>query len=115
MIVEVEGKLIGGPDNSDKFHSFFKSLLSEGKNKIIVNLRKTPWADSRGIGMLIGAHTSLKKAGGELVLAHVIDRIGDILVITNLNLLFKTFDNIDEAVKYLCVELPKKEKNTAKA
>jgi anti-sigma B factor antagonist len=100
-IVDITGKFVGGPDNSDKFHSFFKTLLSDGHKKVVVNLGKTPWANSQGIGMLISAHTSIAKAGGELVLANVTDRIQDILTVTRLLLIFKTFKNEAEALEYL--------------
>jgi anti-sigma B factor antagonist len=54
--------------------------------------------------MLIGAHTSIANAGGELVLAHVTDRINDILTVTRLLLIFKTFETEDEALKYLAAK-----------
>jgi anti-sigma B factor antagonist len=101
IVVEVQGKLIGGLENSDNFHSFFKSVLADGKNKVVINLRCTSWANSQGIGMLIGAYTSVKNAGGELVLARVGDRIHDILKVTRLLLIFKVFETEKEAVDYL--------------
>lgn len=101
VIVDVEGKFVGSPENSDMFHSFFKSLLSEGRTKVVVNLNDSPWANSQGIGMLIGAHTSFASAGGELVLARVSDRVNDILTVTRLLLVFKTFETEDEALAHL--------------
>ena len=99
-IVNVEGNLVGGPE-AEKFHGFFKDIVSEGGKNVIVNLKKCPWANSQGIGMLIGAHTIVKNAGGELVLIHVVDRIESILVVTQLLRIFKSFDNQEEAFKYL--------------
>ena len=98
--MDIEGKLVGGPE-SLAFHDSFKEVLGEGKNKIIVNLRQTPWADSLGIGLLIGAYTSVKKAGGELVLAYAGERIQNILEVTQLVRIFKTFDSDEEAIAYL--------------
>lgn len=103
-IVDISGKFIGGPDNSEKFHSFFKGLVSDGHTNVVVNLGKTPWANSQGIGMLISAHTSIAKAGGELVLANVTDRIQDILTVTRLLLIFKAFDSEAEALEYLATK-----------
>jgi anti-sigma B factor antagonist len=100
-VVEIEKKLSGSPENSAEFHGFIKALLDESKNKIVISLRKTTWADSWGIGMALGAYTSVKNAGGTLVLAHVNDRINDILSVTRLHYVFKTFENEDEAVDYL--------------
>lgn len=101
VVAEIHGKLIGGAENSEEFHTFFKSLLDDGGNKIVINLRDTPWANSQGIGMLIGAYTSVKNAGGQLVLAQAVDRIKDILLVTKLFLLFKTFDSENDAIDYL--------------
>lgn len=100
-VVEIHGKLVGGPGNSEKFRGLFKSLIKEGKNKIVINLKHTPFANSIGIGMLIGVYTSAKNSGGELVLSHVLDRIDGILTVTRLYLIFKTFDSDDKAVKHL--------------
>jgi anti-sigma B factor antagonist len=103
-VIEIHGKLIGGPDNSDLFHDCIASLLEDGKKKIVVDLHSTLWANSQGIGLLIGAHTTVKNAGGQLILARVIDRIHDILSVTRLLLLFRTFENVEEAVGYLLGE-----------
>ncbi len=101
VVVEIQGKLIGGPENSDKFDEFIKALLNDGKNKIVVSLRSTSWADSWGIGMVIGAYTSTKNAGGDLVLAHVNNRIKDMLSVTRLLLIFRIFESENDAVDYL--------------
>jgi anti-sigma B factor antagonist len=101
VVVEIHGKLIGSVENCETFHSVFRSLLNEGKNRIIVDLEHTPWANSQGIGMLIGAHTSVSNAGGQLVLTHVNDRIRDVLVVTKLDLVFKAFHSENTAVQYL--------------
>jgi anti-sigma B factor antagonist len=103
-VIAVHGKLIGGPGNSDLFQNTIKSLLADGKKRIVVDLHRTRWANSQGIGLMIGAYTSVKNAGGELVLARVIDRIQGILTVTKLLLLFKTFENVEGAVGFLSGE-----------
>jgi anti-sigma B factor antagonist len=100
-VVEIHGKLLGGADELDEFHQFFKSIIADDNKNVVVDLHRTAYANSIGIGMLIGAHTSIRKSGGELVLARVIDRIKSILVVTQLLLIFKTFETVDEAVTYL--------------
>jgi len=100
-VVEVHGKLIGGPDNCDLFHDCIKELIADGRTKIIVDLHRTSWANSQGIGLLIGAYTSVKNAGGDLVLSRVINRINDFLTVTRLLIIFKTYETVDEALDYL--------------
>ena len=86
-VVGIHGKLLGGPGESEKFPPFFKSIVSDGSRKIVIDLHRTSYANSLGIGMLIGAHTSITNASGELVLANVTDRINSILVVTQLALI----------------------------
>lgn len=101
VVVQIHGKLLGGPSESDEFHKFFKVLTKTHKTKVVIDLGSTSYANSVGIGMLIGAYTSIKNIGGELVLARVIDRIQGILAVTKLLLIFKTFETVDEAIDYL--------------
>lgn len=106
IIVGISGKLLGGPDESEKIHQFFKSIIEEGKKRVVVDLGRTSHANSLGIGMLIGAYTSIKNSGGRLVLARVVDRIKGILVVTQLLLIFDTFETVDEAVDSLVQTSP---------
>ncbi len=98
VILDLDGKLTGGPD-AETFRNIFKSLVSEGKKNIVVNLERVSWINSTGLGILISGYTSVRKGGGDLVLTHVGDRIESILYVTKLNLLFKAFDSEEEAIK----------------
>lgn len=98
VVLDLDGKLTGGPD-AETFRNIFKNLIAEGKKNIIVNLEKVSWINSTGLGILISGYTSVRKGGGDLVLTHVGDRIESILYVTKLNLLFKSFENEEEAIK----------------
>ena len=97
VILDLDGKLTGGPD-AETFRNIFKNLISEGKKNIIVNLEKVSWINSTGLGILISGYTSVRKGGGDLILTNVGDRIESILYVTKLNLLFNTFDSEEEAI-----------------
>ena len=65
VIVDIEGHLVGGA-NSDTFREFIEGILEQQKTRIIVNLHKVPWANSQGVGMLIGSkkrHFELQRPG----------------------------------------------------
>ncbi len=100
-VIEVHGKLIGSSENCETFRGVIRSLLNRGERQIIVDLEHAPWANSQGIGLLIGAHTNVRSAGGKLVLANVTDRIRDVLVVTKLNLAFRTFHSENSAMRFL--------------
>jgi anti-sigma B factor antagonist len=100
VIVDIEGQLVGGP-NSKTFRRFIRGLLDRGMTNIVVNLHNVRWANSQGVGMLVGAQTRVKDAGGELVLVNVADKIHSILSVTRLLFLFRTFETEKEAIGYL--------------
>jgi anti-sigma B factor antagonist len=97
VILDLNGKLTGGPD-ADTFRDVFKSLVDQGKKNIIVNLEKVSWINSTGLGILISGYTSVRRAGGDLVIMHASDRIESILYVTKLNLLFKAYDSETDAL-----------------
>ena len=100
VIVDIEGQLVGGP-NSQTFRRFIRGLLEKDMKRVIVNLHHVRWANSQGVGMLVGAQTRVKDAGGELVLVNVTDKIHSILSVTRLLLFFTTFEKEEEAIRYL--------------
>ena len=100
VILELNGKLTGGPE-AETFRNIFKGLVEDGKKNIIINLKKVGWINSTGLGILISGYTSVRKAGGDLVLCNVGDRIDSILYVTKLNLLFQAFDSEEAAADHL--------------
>jgi anti-sigma B factor antagonist len=115
-VISVHGKLVGGIENAEKCHDCFGETLRAGTKRIVVALGDAPWANSQGIGMLIGAYTSAKNAGADLVLAEVSTRIRDVLDVTKLSLIFRTFETVAQAVSALERELrPRTEQNVARA
>lgn len=98
VVVDIEGKLVGGP-GSESFHELVKRLLDAGERRFVFNLENTPWASSQGIGLLIGALTSVSTAGGKIVLANGCDRVYDILRVTKLSMIFDCYDSVDHAVR----------------
>ena len=98
VILDLNGKLTGGPD-ADTFRDVFKSLVDLGKKNVIVNLEKVSWINSTGLGILISGYTSVRRGGGDLVVMHASDRIESILYVTKLNLLFKSYEAEEEALK----------------
>jgi anti-sigma B factor antagonist len=78
----------------DKIHS----VVHQGNKKILVNLGGVDYVDSAGLGELVGAYTTVAKAGGSMKLLNVTKKMRDLLSITKLLTVFETFDNEQEAV-----------------
>jgi len=100
-IVAISGHIVGSENASRAFHELFQSLIGDGKKKFLVDLEETPWTNSLGIGMLMGAYASVKRNGGEVVLANPTERIRDLLAVTKLTLVFKVFDSRQAAIEHL--------------
>jgi anti-sigma B factor antagonist len=88
---------MGGPDGA-KLHDTLHELKENGKKNVVIDLSKTKFMNSSGLGMLISGMTTMRNAGGDLRLANVADRIQSLLVITKLITVFKNFDSVEEAV-----------------
>ena len=98
-VLELHGKLTGGPE-AEQFRNIFKDLLQSEKKNIIIDLKKVDWINSTGLGILISGFTMVKKGGGDMVLCNVGDRIDSILYVTKLNLLFKAYETLEEAAEH---------------
>ncbi len=89
---------MGGPD-SDYFRGIIVSLIEEGRIRVVVDLGKVSWLNSTGMGILLTAHTALRRHGGDLKLVNVTSRIKNILYITKLNLIFECYDSLEKAIE----------------
>jgi anti-sigma B factor antagonist len=97
VILDVSGKIMGGEETT-MFHGKIHEYIELNKKNFVVDLAKVDWMNSVGLGMLISALTTVKNAGGRLVLANIV-KIESILTITRLITVFEHFDSRDEAVK----------------
>jgi len=97
VILEVSGKIMGG-DETAMFHGKIHEYISQNNKNFVIDLAKVDWMNSIGLGMLISAFTTVKNAGGRLVLANI-TKIESVLTITRLITVFEHFDSREEAVK----------------
>jgi len=96
-ILNLSGKIMGGPDH-EKFMSEIKALVAAGQVDVLLDMNKVSWVNSTGLGILVSGFHTLKKNGGQLKICEVSDRIDNILNVTQLKLVFETFDSRDEAL-----------------
>ena len=63
-----------------------------------MDMHRVNWVNSTGLGILVSAYHTLKKNGGRLKICKVSDRIDNILNVTQLKLVFETYDDCEEAL-----------------
>lgn len=84
-------------DNAE-FKKHVTTTIDAGARKLILDLKRVPYLDGSGLGELVSCYTALRKVSGHLRLLHLNHRLQDLLVITKLNTIFKTFDSEAVAV-----------------
>lgn len=99
VILDVSGKIMGGEETT-MFHGKIHEYINRNKKRIIVDLAHVDWMNSVGLGMLISALTTVKNAGGRLVLANI-SKIESVLTITRLITVFEHYDTREAALKAL--------------
>lgn len=97
VILDVSGKIMGGEETT-MFHGKIHEYISQNKKNIVVDLAKVDWMNSVGLGMLISALTTVKNAGGRLVLANI-NKIESILTITRLISVFEHYESRELAMQ----------------
>lgn len=98
VVIEFKGNVMGGPDAISLNETLHELIEKEQKN-VVVNLAKVKFMNSSGLGMLIGALTTMRKAGGELKIANATDKIESLLIVTKLITVFSHYKSVDEAVE----------------
>lgn len=64
-IVDVEGRLLGGPETSE-MRERVRELLREGHRKILLNLKGVPWVNSVALGAIVAAWATARRDGARL-------------------------------------------------
>ena len=96
-VLHLAGKIMGGPDH-EKMQTEIRELVKEGHIDVLMNLSKVNWINSTGLGILVSAFHTLKKNNGRLKICEVSPRIDNILNVTQLKLVFETFDRQEAAL-----------------
>lgn len=99
-VISPEGNILGGPEASalnDELHK----LIDQGKDKVVIDLSNVSLMNSSGLGLLIGAFTTMKNAGGMLKLAGANDKVQGLIEISKLTSIFPSHHTVDDAVSSL--------------
>lgn len=96
-ILELSGKVMGGPD-AELFNGTLKQLIHEEHLRVLVDLGKVTWVNSTGLGILISGYSTLKRSNGEMKLLNVSERIESIFMVTKLYSVFESYKDEREAI-----------------
>jgi len=96
-IIKIDGKLTLG-EGTSALRTKVRELVAGGSKQLVLDMAEVDYIDSSGLGELIGAHTTVTTAGGEMRLLHLAKRVHDLLKITKLYTVFEVFEDEAAAV-----------------
>ena len=96
-IIDLSGDITLGGGNIF-LKQTLRSLAEQDEKKVLLNLSDVHYIDSSGLGELVAGYTSIGKAGGELKLLNLTDRVKDLMMITKLLTVFDAYDDEATAV-----------------
>jgi anti-sigma B factor antagonist len=98
--VKVSGRLMLGPEGA-QLETAVKDLLARGTKKIIFDFAELNHIDSTGIGRCIAALNMIMKGGGKLHVAAATGQVRDGFRITQLDRVFRFYDDVPAATAAL--------------
>ena len=98
VVVDVSGRVTLGDGGDTILKDKLRSLVQQGKRKLLLNLADVAYVDSAGLGAIVQSYTTVTNQGGALKLVNMTKRIHDLLAITKLLTVFDTYDNEAEGV-----------------
>jgi anti-sigma B factor antagonist len=96
-VLALDGRIVLG-DETVALREKVKSLLAQGKKKLVLDLKNVSMIDSSGLGALVAAHSSANAAGARLLLCNLGSRTNELLQMTRLLTVFEVSNSEAEAV-----------------
>ena len=96
-ILDLTGKLAG--EAGDTLAERIDDLVDSGRTRLILNLGGVAFIDSAALGGLLSKRAVVMKAGGQLRLLNLTERVWDLMVTTKLELVFDTFSSEADALE----------------
>ncbi|MBZ5644308.1 MAG: STAS domain-containing protein [Acidobacteriia bacterium] len=98
VVLGLDGRIVLG-EETIALRDSVKALLTEGKKKIVLDLKYVTMIDSSGLGAMVSCHSSAKAAGATLRLCNLGTRTNELLQMTKLLTVFEVSDTEVDAVR----------------
>jgi anti-sigma B factor antagonist len=96
-VVTLKGRIVLG-EGSSALRERVKSLVTDGKRKIVLNMANVTYIDSAGLGCLVAAYIGAKKQGSALHLSDLGNKFHEVLQLTRLLTVFSVYATEAEAI-----------------
>jgi anti-sigma B factor antagonist len=99
-VLDLDGKISIGETNR-QLHESLRALVTEGVNKIILNMMKVKSVDSSGLGEMVAGYSTLKANGGDLIIVNMPTRVMELMTLTKLYTVFDVYQTEAEGITAL--------------
>jgi anti-sigma B factor antagonist len=79
-------------------HKSIRSLVAEGKTRILLNLSQVTHIDSSGVDELVASIVTAGNQGGQIKLLHLTEPLREKITTANLSALFDIYNNEYDAI-----------------
>ncbi len=96
VVLTVSGKL--DSMNAFKLHPEIESMMSEGVNKIVFDLKDLLVLDSSGIGAIVSVFKRTRANLGNTAIANLVEQPREVFTIMNMHKAIGVFNSVSDAV-----------------
>ncbi len=97
-VLALEGRIVLGEETS-ALREKVKSLLAEGKKKLVLDMKNVSFIDSSGLGALVASYHTASSRGGSLRLCQLGPHLKEMLQVTRLFTVFEISNTEADAVR----------------
>ena len=97
-VLALDGRIVLG-EETNKLRESVKNLVSQGKRRIVLDVKNVTMIDSSGLGALVAAYSSAKSGGASLRLCNLGAHFNELLQITRLLTVFDVSKTEQDAVR----------------
>jgi anti-sigma B factor antagonist len=96
VVLSLKGDPLGERDAFTLRQKVYE-LIENGVVHVILDLKQVKHINSAGLGGLISSMVTLRKAGGDVLIAQIGKNVESVFTITHLSEVFSTFDTVEQA------------------
>lgn len=97
LVLSMKGKLVSQAE-TNRLHDKINEVVENNIVSIVLDLKQVSWLASLGIGAIMRNLLKVRKAGGDLRLTGLSEKVKSLFSITKLIGVILIFDSVNEAV-----------------
>ena len=98
-VLTIKGRFLGSIER-EAMQRTVEALIADGRTRLVIDLAKTDFMDSTGIGVLVQGAERLRQAGGDACLAGMQTRVKNLFVMTRLlGRMFDDYPTVEAALQ----------------